>query len=255
MNEDLVSRIALDGATAVVTGGSRGIGRAVSLRLAEAGAYVVVNYRTGAEAADSVLRTIESRGGAGMAAQFDVADPDAVKDGIADVLKTRERIDILVNNAGISRDGLLGRMKDSDWNQVIDTNLSGAFNMCRAVGRSMIRKRGGRIVNMCSTSGESGNAGQVNYSAAKAGLIGLTKALARELAPRNILVNAVSPGIISGGMSEELNEDQIEAIVSHVPMRRLGADNEVADAVLFLCTRMSDYVTGQVIRVNGGLYM
>ena len=160
-----------------------------------------------------------------------------------------------MNNAGISIDGLLGRMKDEQWAEVMSVNLTGTFHVCRAVGKRMIRNRGGRIVNVVSTAGEAGNAGQANYSAAKAGLIGLTKALARELAPRNILVNAVSPGIISGGMSEQLSPEQLDAIVNHVPLGRLGLPEDVAAAVLFLCSDMAGYVTGQVIRVNGGLYM
>jgi 3-oxoacyl-[acyl-carrier protein] reductase len=146
-------------------------------------------------------------------------------------------------------------MKDSDWDEVLGTNLAGAFRVCRSVSRSMIRHRSGRIVNVVSTAGETGNAGQANYSAAKSGLIGLTKALARELAPRNILVNAVSPGIITGGISEHLTEEQLEAIRTHVPLRRTGTPEDVANAVLFLSSSMTDYITGQVIRVNGGLYM
>jgi 3-oxoacyl-[acyl-carrier protein] reductase len=188
-------------------------------------------------------------------APFDVSDPDAVDQSVTKILVERERIDILVNNAGITRDGLVGRMKRSDWDEVLDTNLSGAFHVCRSVAKTMIRNRRGKIVNVASTAGETGNAGQVNYSAAKSGLIGLTKALARELAPRNVLVNAVSPGIIEGGMSERLGEDQLEAIRAHVPLRRMGTAEDVAAAVLFLCSGMSDYITGQVIRVNGGLYM
>jgi 3-oxoacyl-[acyl-carrier protein] reductase len=146
-------------------------------------------------------------------------------------------------------------MKDADWKTVVDTNLTGAFNMCRALAKSMIRNRYGRIVNISSTAGEIGNAGQVNYSAAKSGLIGLTKSLARELAPRNILVNCVSPGIISGGISEELSENQMEAIIQHVPLGRLGTPKDVAAAVAFLCSDMANYITGQVLRINGGLYM
>lgn len=247
--------LCLEGRTAVVTGGSRSIGRAISLALAAAGAFVAVNYRTGEESALETLNLIKQRGGNGMTAPFDVSDPGAVDEGIAGMLSERSKIDILVNNAGIARDGLLGRMKDSDWDQVIDTNLAGSFHVCRAVSKNMIRNRWGRIINVASTAGEAGNAGQANYSAAKAGLIGLTKALARELAPRNILVNAVSPGIISGGLTGDLSETQIEAISTHVPLRRMGKPEDVAAAVLYLSSAMGDYVTGQVIRVNGGLYM
>jgi 3-oxoacyl-[acyl-carrier protein] reductase len=255
MTEESASLISLDGKTAVVTGGSRGIGRAISVVLADAGATVIVNYRTGEAEARSTLEQIVARGGRASLAPFDVSDPDAVDGALSKIQKEGHSVDFLVNNAGISRDGLIGRMKDSEWNEVIATNLSGAFHLSRSVGKAMIRQRHGRIINVASTAGESGNAGQVNYSAAKAGLIGLTKALARELAPRNILVNAVSPGLIAGGMTENLSEQQVQTIQTHVPLRRLGDEDDVAHAVLFLCSELSRYITGQVIRVNGGLYM
>jgi len=248
-------RISVDGQTALVTGGSRGIGRAVCLALAQAGAFVAVNYRSDAEGARNTLDAIVQAGGQGKLAPFDVSDPRAVDNGVAGILAERPSIDILVNNAGIARDGLIGRMKESDWKAVIETNLAGAFHLCRTVSKTMIRNRKGRIINIASTAGEAGNAGQVNYSAAKAGLIGFAKALARELAPRNVLVNSVSPGIIRGGMSDQLTEDQLAAIRVHVPLRRTGTPDDVAGAVLFLCSGMSEYITGQVIRVNGGLYM
>jgi 3-oxoacyl-[acyl-carrier protein] reductase len=250
-----LSLASLDGKTALVTGGSRGIGRAICLALARAGAFVAINYRSHEDAARLTLDLIRKENGTGELAPFDVSDASAVETGVADLLKRRPTLDILVNNAGISRDGLIGRMKDADWNEVLVTNLSGAFHLCRTVSKMMIRNRSGRIVNVASTAGEAGNAGQVNYSASKAGLIGFTRALARELAPRNILVNCVSPGIITGGMADELTELQLEAIRSHVPLRRTGKPEDVAAAVLFLCSGMSEYVTGQVIRVNGGLYM
>ncbi len=249
------TEISLAGKNALVTGGSRGIGRAICVALAEAGAFVGVNYRGSEEAARETIRLIEGKGGNAVPAGFDVTDPQAVGTAVADFLGQRGTIDILVNNAGITKDGLLGRMKDHDWEDVLRVDLSGAFNTCRAVGKTMIRNRRGRIVNVASTAGEAGNAGQANYSAAKAGLIGLTKALARELAPRNILVNAVSPGIIEGGMSEGLTTEQLEAIRSHVPLGRVGKQSDVAAAVLFLCSELADYITGQVIRVNGGLYI
>jgi 3-oxoacyl-[acyl-carrier protein] reductase len=247
--------LSLQGQTALVTGGSRGIGRAVCLALAWAGAFVVVNYRSDAEGASKTLDLISEEGGDGKLAPFDVSDPTAVDSGVADILAERSAIDVLVNNAGIARDGLISRMKESDWSAVVDTNLSGAFHLCRTVSKTMIRNRRGRIINIASTAGEVGNAGQANYSAAKAGLIGFTKALARELAPRNVLVNSVSPGIIRGGISDQLTEDQVAAIRVHVPLRRTGVPEDVAAAVLFLCSGMSEYITGQVIRVNGGLYM
>lgn len=249
------SRISLEGQTALVTGGSRGIGRAVCLTLAQAGAFAVVNYRSDAGGARKTLDLILEKGGQGRLEPFDVSDATAVDNGVARILAERHAINILVNNAGIALDGLIGRMKESDWNAVIDTNLTGAFHLCRAVSKSMIRNRNGRIINIASTAAEVGNAGQTSYSAAKAGLIGFTKSLARELAPRNVLVNSVSPGIIRGGMSDQLTEDQLAAIRMHVPLRRTGTPEEVADAVLFLCSGMSEYITGQVIRVNGGLYM
>jgi 3-oxoacyl-[acyl-carrier protein] reductase len=255
MKPERAAFVSLDGKTALVTGGSRGIGRAICLSLARAGAFVAVNYRSGEEAARLTLDSIREDGGIGELLPFDVGDASAVETAVAELLKRRPTIDILVNNAGISRDGLIGRMKDPDWNEVVVTNLSGAFHLCRTVSKTMIRSRSGRIVNVASTAGEAGNAGQVNYSASKAGLIGFTRALARELAPRNILVNCVSPGIITGGMSDEMTEAQLEAIRSHVPLRRTGKPEDVAAAVLFLCSGMSEYVTGQVIRVNGGLYM
>lgn len=255
MNSSLGAVLSLEGRTALVTGGSRGIGRAIAVLLSAAGAFVAVNYRSNEPAAQETQQLIVSQGGACMAARFHVADPAAVEDGVGTVLAARGRIDILVNNAGITRDGLIGRMKDDHWQEVLDTNLRGAFNVCRAVTRGMIRHRWGRIVNVASTAGEAGNAGQANYSAAKSGLIGFTRALARELAPRNILVNAVSPGVIIGGLSEQLNEEQMDAIQAHIPLRRPGTPEEVACAVLFLCSGMGGYVTGQVVRVNGGLYM
>jgi 3-oxoacyl-[acyl-carrier protein] reductase len=255
MSGDSFTLTSLQGKTALVTGGSRGIGRAISVMLARAGAFVAVNYRASENDALSTLATMREHRGDGMLIPFDVADSAAVEGGVAQVLTERGRMDIVVNNAGITRDGLLTRMKDGDWRDVLDTNLAGAFHLCRTVSKSMIRNRSGRIINVASTAGEAGNAGQANYSAAKAGLIGFTKALARELAPRNILVNAVSPGIIGEGMTERLTEKQAEAIRAHIPVGRMGKSEDVAAAVLFLSSSMSDYITGQVIRVNGGLYM
>jgi 3-oxoacyl-[acyl-carrier protein] reductase len=255
MSADLLSLVSLAGRTALVTGGSRGIGRATCLMLARAGAFVVINYLAGEDAARTTLDLVKEQGGRAELRRFDVKDPAAVDEAVAGLINEFGTIDILVNNAGISRDGLLGRMKEADWNDVMATNLSGAFHVCRAVSKHMIRNRMGRIVNIASTAGEAGNPGQANYSAAKAALIGLTKSLARELAPRNILVNSVSPGIIEGGMSDQLSEAQLEAIRTHVPLKKTGKPEDVATAVLFLCSGMADYVTGQVIRVNGGLYM
>ncbi|MEW6348831.1 MAG: 3-oxoacyl-[acyl-carrier-protein] reductase [Thermodesulfobacteriota bacterium] len=254
MNQELASLLSLDGRIALVTGGSRGIGRSICRGLAAAGAFVYVNARSEQDAG-ATCALIRESGGNAEPLPFDVADSTAADQALARIVAQNGSIDILVNNAGIARDGLVGRMKDSDWDEVIGTNLSGAFRTCRAVSKFMIRKREGRIVNVSSTAGEAGNAGQVNYSASKAGLIGLTKALARELAPRNILVNAVAPGIIQGGMSEHLTQEQLDAIRQHAPLRRMGRPEDVTHAVLFLCSPMAEYITGQVIRVNGGLYM
>ncbi len=245
----------LYGKTALVTGGSRGIGREISILLARYGVFVIVNFKSDDGAAQKTLDAILEIPGKGSLRKFDICDSVDVEKNVKEMIAERKSVEILVNNAGIARDGLLGRMKDADWKTVVDTNLTGAFNMCRALAKSMIRNRYGRIVNISSTAGEIGNAGQVNYSAAKSGLIGLTKSLARELAPRNILVNCVSPGIISGGISEQLSENQMEAIIQHVPLGRLGTPKDVAAAVAFLCSDMANYITGQVLRINGGLYM
>lgn len=255
MTDTQSSLLSLEGKTALVTGGSRGIGREIAILLARYGAFVIINFKTDERAAQKTLDTVIQLPGKGCLRRFDICDSVEVDKNVNAALAERKSIEILVNNAGIARDGLLGRMKDDDWKIVIDTNLTGAFNMCRALTKSMIRKRYGRIVNISSTAGELGNAGQVNYSAAKAGLVGLTKALARELAPRNILVNCVSPGMISGGISEHLSENQKESIIQHVPLGRLGEPQDVAAAVAFLCSDMANYITGQVLGINGGLYM
>ena len=245
----------LTGKAALVTGASRGLGRAIAISLADSGAFVIVNYKGSVFLAQETLDTIRSHGGDGMLKQFDVSNFDEVNQAIGEILAEREAVEILVNNAGLNRDGLFARMKPADWHEVIETNLSGAFNTCRALSKNMIRRRYGRIINMTSVAGEVGNGGQINYSASKAGLIGFTKALARELAPRNILVNCVSPGLISGGMSDMLSEKQTQAVLGHVPLGRLGSAQDVCASVVFLCSEMSNYITGQVIRVNGGLYM
>jgi 3-oxoacyl-[acyl-carrier protein] reductase len=245
----------LKGKVALVTGGSRGIGRAICLRLAGAGAFVVVNYARNEEAARQTLRLIGETGGEAEALRFDVADHKAATEAIAALIKRKGRIDILVNNAGESRDGLLVRMKEPDWDRVIDTNLKGAFNCCRAVAYTMMKQRSGRIVNVSSIVALSGNAGQANYSASKAGLVGLTKSLARELAPRAICVNAVAPGLIDTDMTSALTEAQREKVLSEIPLSRLGTPDDVAGVVLFLASDEAGYITGQVFGVNGGLYM
>jgi 3-oxoacyl-[acyl-carrier protein] reductase len=245
----------LKGKAALVTGGSRGIGRAVSIRLAGEGAFVFVNYARNEEAARETLRLIGEAGGEGKIVRFDVADTKAATEAIAGLIQEKGRIDILVNNAGESRDGLLVRMKEQDWDRVIDTNLKGTFNCCRAVSYAMMKQRGGRIINVSSVVALSGNAGQANYSASKAGIIGLTKSLARELAPRGICVNAVAPGLIATDMTSAMTEEQREKVLEEIPLSRLGTPDDVAGVVLFLASGEAGYITGQVIGVNGGLYM
>jgi len=254
-SRERVEKMNLKGKAALVTGGSRGIGRAVSIRLAGEGAFVFVNYTRSEEAARETLRLIGDAGGEGKIVRFDVADTKAATEAIAGLIKEKGRIDILVNNAGESRDGLLVRMKEQDWDRVIGTNLKGAFNCCRAVALTMMKQRSGRIINVSSIVALSGNAGQANYSASKAGIIGLTKALARELAPRGICVNAVAPGLIITDMTSAMTEEQREKVLEEIPLSRLGTPDDVAGVVLFLASDEAGYITGQVIGVNGGLYM
>lgn len=244
----------LEGRVAVVTGGSRGIGRAVATSLAEDGASVVVSGRDAARV-EAEAKELEALGIPVLAVAGDVGKREDV-DRLVDLARERfGRIDILVNNAGITRDALLVRMKDADWDQVLDVNLRGAFLMIRAVAKVMMRQRGGRIINIASAAGAMGNAGQVNYSAAKAGLIGLTKAAARELAHWGILVNAVAPGLIDTDMTAGLPAEAREALLAQIPLKRIGVAREVAEVVRFLAGDGASYVTGQVIHVNGGLYM
>ena len=245
----------LEGKVAIVTGGTRGIGAAVAAWLVEHGAAVVVSGRDDGRVQRAV-ETLEQQGGTALGI---VADSGKREDADRLVEATRERfgrLDLLVNNAGITRDGLLIRMKDDDWDRVMDTNLRGAFLMTRAAAKVMVRlKHGGRIVNITSTAGAMGNAGQANYSAAKAGLIGLTKSSARELAHWNILVNAVAPGLIDTDMAAAIPAEARETLLAQVPLRRIGSAREVAEMVGFLAGDGAAYVTGQVFHVNGGLYM
>lgn len=244
----------LEGRVAIVTGGSRGIGRAVAASLAEDGASVVVSGRDPGRV-EVEAKELEALGALVLAVQADVARREDV-DRLVDRARERfGRIDVLVNNAGITRDALLVRMKDDDWDAVLDVNLRGAFLMTRAVAKVMMRQKGGRIINIASTAGAMGNAGQANYSAAKAGLIGLTKAAARELAHWGILVNAVAPGLIDTDMTAGLPAEAREALLAQVPLKRIGVAREVAEVVRFLAGDGAGYVTGQVIHVNGGLYM
>lgn len=243
----------LEGRVALVTGASRGIGAAVAQRLAAEGASVVINFAGRAEAAASVVLAIEQGGGSAIAVQADVSDSAACAALVEAVVARFGRIDILVNNAGITRDGLLVRMSDDDWRSVIDTNLSGAFYLARSVGKLMMKQRFGSIVNMASVVGMMGNAGQVNYAAAKAGLIGMTKSIARELAGRGVRVNAVAPGFIATDMTDALPDAAREAAVSSIAMGRLGTPEDIAAAVAFLVSDDAAYITGQVIAVDGGM--
>jgi 3-oxoacyl-[acyl-carrier protein] reductase len=245
----------LAGKTALVTGGSRGIGRAICLRLAAQGANVGVNYVSQSGAAEAVVAEIVAAGGKGFISGFDVADSAAVQEAMKRIASEQGNLDILVNNAGITRDGLLARMKDEDWEAVLTTNLKGAF-LCTKEGiRGMMKKRWGRIINISSVIACAGNAGQVNYAAAKAGLVGMTKSLAQELAPRNITVNCVAPGYIVTDMTAELSEEIKERILAAIPLARLGQPEDVAAAVAFLAAEESAYMTGQTLHVNGGMYL
>ena len=244
----------LAGRTAVVTGGTRGIGLAIARALAEDGASVVVSGRD-AGRLESAVKEVETLGASALGVAADQSKREDC-DRLVDAAKDRfGRIDVLVNNAGITRDQLLVRMKDDDWDQVLDTNLRGVFLMTRAVAKSMMRQKSGRIINIASTAGAMGNPGQVNYSAAKAGVIGFTKAAARELAHWNILVNAVAPGLIETDMAAAIPAEARKALLQQVPLKRVGAAREVAEMVRFLAGDGAAYVTGQTIHVNGGLYM
>jgi len=245
----------LHGQVAIVTGASRGIGRTVAQHLARAGAHVVVTCATNLDAAQDTVRVIAGAGGQAEAVQFDVADPDAVGAALTPILERLGRCDVLVNNAGITVDTLLLRMKATDWDRVMAVNLRGTFNCTKLVSRLMIRARYGRIINMTSIIASMGNAGQAAYAAAKAGIVGFTKSMARELAGRDITVNAVAPGFIDTEMTASLPESTRTEYVKLIPVGRLGTAAEVADAVAFLARPESGYITGQVLGVNGGLYM
>jgi 3-oxoacyl-[acyl-carrier protein] reductase len=249
------SRWSLEGKISLVTGGSRGIGRSIAHILAQAGAHVLINYHSGHEAAQIAAEEIQKNGGSCEIKSFNVSDINQVQKSCDEILKSHGRIDILVNNAGITRDQLFVRMKPQDWQQVLDVNLTGAFNCARSVTKPMMKQRDGCIVNISSVAGVAGNPGQTNYSASKAGLIGLTKALAKELAPWKIRVNAVTPGYISTDMTQRLQEKVKEDILSLIPLDRFGAPEDVAWAVLFLASPAAGYITGQVLSVNGGLYI
>jgi 3-oxoacyl-[acyl-carrier protein] reductase len=246
---------ALAGKLALVTGASRGIGAAIARDLAAAGGRVVVNYRERRDAAEAVAADIRAAGGFAEVLGFDVADGDAVDAAIRDVAARLGNVDILVNNAGVSADGLILRTSDEAWDRVLDVNLKGVFNCTKAVSRAMMRARSGRIVNISSVVGFMGNTGQSTYAAAKAGVIGFTKAAAREFASRDITVNAVAPGLIATDMLEGMQAAARDMVLALVPLGRLGTPEDVAAAVTFLAGPGGAYITGQVIHVNGGLYV
>ena len=241
------------GKTAVVTGGSRGIGRAICEELARGGANVVLCYAGRAEAAQETVTACEDLGAKALAVQCNVADEAQVKALMDAAVKEFGRIDILVNNAGVTRDGLVMMMKEADFDAVIDVNLKGTFNCCKAAAQRMMKQRYGRIVNLSSVVGVAGNAGQANYAASKAGVIGLTKSLARELAARNVTANAVAPGFIATDMTDALSEKQREAIVGRIASKRLGEPEDVAKLVRFLASEDAGYITGQVVCIDGGM--
>ncbi|OGO51486.1 MAG: 3-oxoacyl-[acyl-carrier-protein] reductase [Chloroflexi bacterium RBG_16_69_14] len=247
--------IDLSGKTALVTGGSRGIGRAIVLRLAGQGADVAFTYKGNAAAAADVVATVEALGRRAIAIQADASDGKVADSVVKAALDAYGKVDILVNNAGVTRDDLIMRMTAEAWDQVIDTNLSGAFWMIKAVTRPMLKARAGRIINITSVSGQAGQMGQANYSSAKAGLIGLTKAAARELASRSITVNAVAPGFVLTELTQDLPEALQAEITARTPLGRFGTTEEIANAVAFLASDEAAYITGQVLAVDGGLVM
>lgn len=245
----------LEGKVAIVTGASRGIGRQIALFMAREGAAVIVNYNGSAARAEEVVQEIRNAGGQAEAVQCNVSDYEKAQELINYVIGQYKRVDILVNNAGITRDNLLMKMSEEEFDAVIDTNLKGAFNCTRHVSRQMLRQKSGRIINISSVSGVMGNAGQANYCASKAGLIGLTKSVARELGSRGITVNAIAPGFIDTEMTSVLSEDVKKAMGEQIPLRRFGRPEDVAEAAVFLASDKAAYITGQVLCVDGGMAM
>jgi 3-oxoacyl-[acyl-carrier protein] reductase len=239
----------------VVTGASRGIGKAIAVALAAPGHKIIVNYQSNEAAAKETAAAVEARGAQAHLWRFNVADAQEVKDAFKEIVGQHQRLDVLVNNAGITRDNLVALMKPSEWDDVLDTNLKGLFLCSQAVVKPMMRQRYGRMVNVTSVVGVIGNAGQCNYAAAKAGIIGFTRSLARELISRNITVNAVAPGYIETEMTASMAEKAREALITQIPAARVGTPEEVAAAVRFLVSDEAGYITGQVIHVNGGMFM
>jgi 3-oxoacyl-[acyl-carrier protein] reductase len=240
---------------ALITGARRGIGRIIALRLAPNGPVALNDIESGKDELEQVAEEVRAAGGTALVVPGDVTDGESIEAVVKQVVSELGRIDVLVNNAGITRDGLLLRMTDDQWRSVIEVNLTGAFLCSRAVAKVMLRQRSGRIINMASVVGVMGNAGQANYSASKAGLIGLTKSVARELAPRGITVNAIAPGFIVSPMTDKLSEEAKEKLFSLIPLGRLGTAEDVADAVAFFASPAASYITGQVLQVDGGMHM
>lgn len=247
--------LTLEGKTALVTGGSRGIGRQIALTLAQYGADVAITYARSVDAAEEVKREIEQVGQRALAIQADAVKFEKADSVIQQVISEWDKLDILVNNAGITRDNLILRMTEEQWDEVIDTNLKSIFNYCKAAAKPMMRNRGGSIINISSVVGLSGNAGQSNYAASKAGIIGFSKSYARELASRKIRTNVVAPGYITTEMTDELDEKILESIQAETPLGRPGEAEEVAEVVVFLASDLSSYITGETIRVDGGMAM
>jgi 3-oxoacyl-[acyl-carrier protein] reductase len=245
----------LNGQIALVTGASRGIGRAIAIALGRAGAFVFVNYRENLQAAEESLCAIRSRGGQGELCPFDIADEAQIDAAVKKIVDGHEKVDIVVNNAGVTVDNLLMRTKPTDWDQVMGTNLKGTILCTKVVSRYMIRQRYGRIINLSSIVGQTGNVGQSLYAASKAGIVGFTKAIAREVASRGVTVNAVAPGFIETDMTARLPEKVRQDYINAIPLGRLGTCEEVADVVVFLAGPSTGYITGQVLSINGGLYM
>lgn len=243
----------LEGKVALVTGAGRGIGRGIALALAKNGATVIVNYNGSRERAEEVVSEIIAAGGRAECFGFNVADADACEQSVKEILEKYQKVDILVNNAGITRDNLIMRMSEADYDSVLDTNLKGTFHMIKYLSRNFIKLRGGRIINIASVSGVLGNAGQANYSASKAGVIGLTKSVARELASRGVCVNAVAPGFIETEMTQAMPEAVLGKAVESIPLGRIGAVEDIANTVVFLASDQAGYITGQVICVDGGM--
>lgn len=245
----------LTGKVALVTGAARGIGSEIAKTLAKNGAMVLINYNGSKERAEEVVESIKSEGGQAEAIQCNVSDFEASENMIKDIISKYKKVDILVNNAGITKDNLVMRMSEQEYDAVLDTNLKGSFNMIRHLSRNFLKLRGGKIINISSVTGVMGNAGQANYAASKAGLIGLTKSVAREFASRGICVNAIAPGFIDTEMTRVLSEETQDGLKQLIPMGRMGQTQDVANLVLFLAGSQSDYITGQVISVDGGMHM